>query len=415
MTTIDPLWSPRTESELQSALTSGLLEETHYLDLKRELASGRGGSKSLAKDLAAFAIDGGVILVGVDEGEDGTRPPTLVPQPTGGVSERVEQIARMAVSEPLRVQTTVIPSSEPSKGYLVIRIPPSPRAPHMVDGRYYGRGDKTNVVLSNEEVLRYHQRLLHDRSDLQAEARQLLDDIDPEIPLFAVLADPIGARDDFLVELAEAHDWETRVGELVRRAGHGAKGPDYPPHVRGAGFQRRAEGVAVTDGMHDDVRQFDGDGRALELVFHESGRLTLLSERATVMYARPVHPPRPERKAIFEELIVDKVEMLVRVTAEVARTAHYQGSWRFALTARGLKGGVSYLRVDDFGRFSGAEYTADVYARETEAALSDFIDDPNTVVQALTMPLLRGLGVHRHQKLAWLQAAPHSSNAASVG
>ncbi len=365
----------------------------------------------MAKDLAAFAIDGGMILVGVDEGEDTTRPPTLVPQLTDGLAERVEQVARMAVSEPLRVQTTVISSSEPSKGYLVIRIPPSPRAPHMVDGRYYGRGDKTNVVLSNEEVLRHHQRLLHDRSDLQAEVRELLNDIDREMPLFAVIADPIGARDDFLVELAEAHNWETRVGELVRRAGDGAKGPNYPPYVRGAGFQRRAEGVAVTDGMHDDVRRFDGDGKALELVFHESGRLTLVSERATVMYAPPVQPPRPERKVIFEELIADKVEMFVRVTAEVARSAHYQGSWRFALTVRGLKGGVSYLRVDDFGRFSGAEYTADVYARETEAALTEFIDDPNAVVQALTMPLLRGLGVHRHQKLAWLQVASDSSNA----
>lgn len=92
MTQPDLSWSPRTELDLQSALANGLLEETHHLDLKRELAPGRSGSKSLAKDLAAFAIDGGMILVGVDEGEDTTRPPTLVPQLTDGLAERVDRL-----------------------------------------------------------------------------------------------------------------------------------------------------------------------------------------------------------------------------------------------------------------------------------------------------------------------------------
>ena len=404
MTRPDPFWSPRTESELQSALTNGLLEETHYLDLKRELAPGKSGNKSLAKDLAAFAIDGGVILVGVDEGDNSAQPPTLAVQPLEGLAERVEQVARMTVSEPLHVQTTSIASSsEPSKGYLVIRIPPSPRAPHMVDGRYYGRGNKTNVILSNEEVLRYHQRLLHDRSDLRAEARELLEDIESSTPLLALVAEPIGAHGDLLVDLAAAQDWESQLTVLVDKALRNAKGPSYPPYTRAGGFQRRAEGVAVTDGMPDGTRKFDGADSATELVFHESGRLTLVSERAAFMYARAVQPPRPQRKVIFEELIADKAEILVRMSAEVARSAGYAASWRFAIMVRGLKGGASFLREDSFGFPDGSEYTADVYARETEAAFLDITADPSAVVRELVMPLLRGLGVHDHAKLTWLR------------
>ncbi|WP_415395009.1 helix-turn-helix domain-containing protein [Rhodococcus globerulus] len=413
MTPPDPFWSPRTESELQSALTNGLLEETHHLDLKRELAPRASGNKSLAKDLAAFAIDGGMILVGVDEGADSAQPPTLTPQPVEGLSERVEQVALMGVTEPLRVQTTVIPSSEPSKGYLVIRIPPSPRAPHMVDGRYYGRGDKTNVILSNEEVLRYHRLLMHDRSDLRAEARTMLDEINSTSPTLALIAEPLGLRDDLLVGLAAASDWENRVSELLIAAEQDAKGPTYPPYIRRAGFQRRAEGVAVTSGMPNGTRQFEGDGHAAEFVFHESGRLTLMSERTAFLFSLQVQPPRPERKVIFEELIADKAEILVRVTTEVARMAGHQASWRFAIMVRGLKGGASYLLENDFASFSdGSEYTTDIYARETEATLLEIANDPNSVVKELTMPLLRSLGVHNHSKLAWLRAAPPSADKA---
>ncbi|WP_235026537.1 helix-turn-helix domain-containing protein [Dietzia lutea] len=404
MTQPDFRWSPRTEAELQMALTSGLLEETHYLDLKRELAPGRSGSKGIAKDLAAFAIDGGMILVGVDEGEDPTQPPSLTPQPLDGMAERVEQIAQAAISDPVRVQTTAIPSTdEPSKGYLAIRVNPSPRAPHMVDGRYYGRGDKTNVILSHDDVMRHHRRLLSDRSDLQLEAKELLDEIDPTASLIALIADPIGLRDDLLVELTGDPNWENQVAAILQQADQTAKGADYPPYIRATGFQRRAEGVAVTDGMHNATREFKGDGRAAELVFHETGRLTLISERATFMHTRPVQPEPPAAKLIFEELIVAKTAILVAVTAETAKLTQYRGSWRFALLVRGLKGGSAWILADSFGFSNGSGYTADTYARETEAAFADIATDPNAVARDLTMPLLRSLGVHTHSKFQWMR------------
>jgi predicted HTH transcriptional regulator len=150
------IWSPSTEQEIQDAVANGLLTESHYLDLKRELAPGESGKKGLAKDIAAFALDGGTILIGVD-GE--VSPPALTPVELDGLAEKVEQIGAMRVQEGVAVSTVAIETTTGSgRGYLVVRVPASPRAPHMADEKYYGRGDKTNRPLSHAEVLRIHQQ-----------------------------------------------------------------------------------------------------------------------------------------------------------------------------------------------------------------------------------------------------------------
>lgn len=88
-------WRPTSLEQVQAAINNGLLEESHFLDLKRELSSAQSATRDIAKDIAAFAIDGGLILIGVDEGP----PVTINPISLNGLAERVEQIGLMAVSE----------------------------------------------------------------------------------------------------------------------------------------------------------------------------------------------------------------------------------------------------------------------------------------------------------------------------
>ena len=145
-------WIPSTISALEEAVRDGLLVESHYLDFKRELAPGAGGNKALAKDLASFAIDGGQIVVGVDEDQAGA-PPTVRPVVLAGLKERVDQVARSAVTPPLHVRCVELPGeTDPSYGCLVIIVPPSPSAPHQAAERLWGRGDTTNHVLSTGEI-----------------------------------------------------------------------------------------------------------------------------------------------------------------------------------------------------------------------------------------------------------------------
>ena len=69
----------------------------------------------------------------------------------------------MRVEEAVQIRTTEIESTaQPSRGYLVVHVPAS--------GRYYGRGDKTNRLLSNTEVVRLLDRRPAARSDLCSEA-----------------------------------------------------------------------------------------------------------------------------------------------------------------------------------------------------------------------------------------------------
>lgn len=72
------IWLPNDETQLLDTLDQEVVKEWHTLDFKGALPPGTGANKGLAKDLAQFAIDGGVLVIGVDD-NDKTIPPKLTP------------------------------------------------------------------------------------------------------------------------------------------------------------------------------------------------------------------------------------------------------------------------------------------------------------------------------------------------
>jgi hypothetical protein len=71
---------PRTAQELVEAIEQGVLIESLIFDGKAELEGGARGNTRLAIDMAAMAVAGGLIAVGVAEEEaDGAR--RLIPRP----------------------------------------------------------------------------------------------------------------------------------------------------------------------------------------------------------------------------------------------------------------------------------------------------------------------------------------------
>ena len=143
MVTTGACGSATTEAELQRAIDDGLLREDHHTDYKAQLAPGEHGTKSLAIDLASFAVDGGRIFIGVHQ----KATPPLVPIELKGQKERIDQVAHSSRMDPtLDVSVREITvDGVPGRGYLVIVIPPSPAAPHMVEHIYRGRADTTNI------------------------------------------------------------------------------------------------------------------------------------------------------------------------------------------------------------------------------------------------------------------------------
>jgi len=101
-----------------------------------------GKNKDIAKDVAAMANNGGVLVYGIDEDEH-KRPTILAPIALRGQRERIDAVVHTSIAPP-QIQIDEHPlGSDPERGYLVVAVPASPQAPHMViadkDNRYYQR------------------------------------------------------------------------------------------------------------------------------------------------------------------------------------------------------------------------------------------------------------------------------------
>lgn len=397
----NPRWIPKTEADLKAAIDGGLLEETHYLDLK-EAPSNKTDNKELARDLASFAVDGGTLIVGIKENKD-TRTFELAPQPLNGLPEKVEQVARSIPDPPLNVITEVMETA-PGTGYLIVHIPASPAAPHMVEGRYFGRGDKTKYRLSDAEVLRLHAQ----RNDAEADALALLQkemDADPlrsvgeQSHLFLV-AQPTAGRRDMLLDLTGAPDWSTRLARFIERA-HQNK--ELNETLRDWGFSpdlsdahqghRRAGGVARSSANLGDGREYapsgrHGDEHVIELQVFENGGLRLYLTRFSDTIGTPDQP----EQQLFPAAAVVLTRRLLEVLRLVAEDAGYFGNWSLAVGANRLRGRNSWRGPGSWMSFeANPRYSEDTYQEATGATLAELTSAPGAVTRRLLGPLLRSL------------------------
>lgn len=154
------MWIPKTEQDIINSTSDASIEETIIFDAKKEIPP---KNSDVAKDVSAMANSaGGVIVFGIEEDVNG-RPTIPSPLELKGQRERIDNIIKTSISEvPVFSVSAIESEADSSKGYLVLIIPPSERAPHMVvvknDRRYYGRGETGNYVLSEPEIARLYER-----------------------------------------------------------------------------------------------------------------------------------------------------------------------------------------------------------------------------------------------------------------
>ncbi len=145
------MWIPKDEQDILTAIANQSLEETVTFDAKREIPK---RNSDTAVDVSALAnTAGGVLLYGIDEDEGG-HPSIPMPFALSGQRERIDSIVRTSIDEvPSHRSFTIPDSGDESRGYLVVVVPPSERAPHMVivkgERRFYGRGETGNYVKSS--------------------------------------------------------------------------------------------------------------------------------------------------------------------------------------------------------------------------------------------------------------------------
>ena len=254
------MWIPTLVQEILSVIDAGDLIETATFDAKASLPA-KGKSKDLAIDVAAMATDGGSLLYGLGEDENDR---LTVPQPfeLAGARERVDQIVRTSISEPPTIEVHTIPTDEDSSlGYLVIAVPPSPRAPHMVtvgkDNRYYGRSATGNKLLTEGEVARLYER----RQRWEVDRAAMLDEAIESAPIpahegFAYLhlvARPVVPDEDMFDRArGDQHPTQFMDGLISSALSAEVYSTPYSPDLQaGYNHERRADGWAASRGLAD--------------------------------------------------------------------------------------------------------------------------------------------------------------------
>lgn len=380
-------WIPETLEALERALRDGLLVEGHHADFKRELPGGAAANKALAKDLAAFAIDGGRLFIGVDES------PTPVVQHVdlAGLKERIDQIARSSVTPPLSVRCIELPAAaDPATGCLIVVVPPSPSAPHQASERFWGRGDTTNHVLSSSEVAVLYER----RAQRHADMNMLLDgevSRDPtpedmrELGHMFVVAEPEGSDDELFLRALGENRFSTWVHKSLHPTFVRSQwAPDIPSV---SSFSRRAHGWAVHDYCISEERRVRPNGEIppdernlLDMEVHEDGGVRLFSSRATDV--------RDGTKYFVDAVVAGLVLRVVETARAVAETAGFYGTWQFGVAVTNIRDAISHHASRDFS-MTATGFSEDSF-RRAAAATYEELDDVIKVASKLTAPLLRG-------------------------
>ena len=396
-------WYPTTEKEISNAIAEGLLRETHHFDVKREVGSTDGERKNIARHAASLAIDGGALLIGVEElkHEHSWR---LAPQQLDGLPESAEQIVAQLVDPPLYVSVTEIPSeADPAVGYLVLHVDESPLAPHMVDGVYYGRGERTRTRLSDAQVVRHHTR----REPIERIAEVALDEeiardhvqVDDRQRghLYAIaqpLTAPRGmARSVLSASRAGLIDLTETVEQQIPRP----PGDFDPTPQLATNYSRRAQGAALftfqASGAGRTVSPeharsgWDSEEALLDIEFREDGGVRLLVGRMTAEWGAA-----GADHAIADGLGVGYALRLVRWAKEVGDRSGYHGSWVFGLHADRLRGLQSHHFSEQRGfRSQGVAYDADTYREVTTASHREMVSQPGAVAERLVGRLIRAL------------------------
>jgi hypothetical protein len=391
-------WRPRTEADLQAAVDSGLLAETHYLDMKQMIGSSEAERKNIARHLASLGIHGGSLVVGI--AEDSTqRAWLLAPQPLHGLPERVDQLAAHLIDPPLFISLTEIPSgSDPSKGYLIIEVPPSSRAPHMVEGRYYGRGERTRQQLSDAEVTRLHSS----RIPVDAIGHELLDaefkrdpvsDEDRVNGHLYLIAQPLSAPPQVARGLI-AGGQISLMGVMQDPAEDIGSCRMAPPRPTAAqDFIRRSQGAAMSSYAVGRAGSINPNASApendlLDIEFHEDGGIRVLMGRMTTFWG-----PADAEGVICDQLAVAYPRRLVAWAARLGEACSYRGAWVLGVHADRLRGLMSSAFVNDpYGGLGAVHSDDNTYREVTTAQHLELEEAPAQVAERLVGRLVRGLG-----------------------
>lgn len=387
-------WVPKDAAELLDAFNNGNLAETHWCDLKADL----GSNRESAKDMSAFSIDGGTIVIGIDEKKPDGEP--RHPVTLKGLPEKLEQIAQMSIHPPLQIVCTMIESGDDGKGYCLVHIPASALAPHQVDSVYYARSHVTTIRMSEPEVERLYQRRAQwtrDAGDMLAEfmaAGPQVGLVHP--PQLYMVARPVGGWPEMCQDLVSGPDWQGKIHQLkfnvrgeesvVRALTEAGMHPGTGGFLSNISMsEKTARGALLSNRMSPGLPVKDtSKDRRLEI--SEDGGMRLFFNALHYQWGLNDVP----RTGLYLAWTVSVVRELLAVARYLSNRCGHSAMWDFGLGLDGMSSVKPILNIHNpFYADDHPGYPAADYRQTARASVLDLEKVPGAVAERLAGKLYR--------------------------
>lgn len=381
---------------VQSAAAGGVLDETHWVELKELVApSNRVTNLELACDLASLAVDGGIFVVGIQDARG--RAGAVVGTALAGLADRITQVAQGRVTPPLSITTAEVPDPDHDGiGVLIVSVPVSLDAPHMADERYWGRSNVGKRALSDPEV----RRLWDERGARRQGFTDRLHEMEAPDHQFVAESHRVGVNVCILFEPTATPPSEIRVSEEL--------GFDFAPESTLSailGYAPRAVTLSSLLVKPDQAGLVLTTVRDDGLVLGNGPARLLLGDDGTVAFwagDQSIESSTLGRNQRFLHVgaIAESVDIAARLAAHVGGTIlGYSGQWSAGLVVSGLKGMHPLERRPGrpvkFGASQrpGHPFPRAVYEQTVRVTTTELIDAAPKVVVGLTAGLARTMGV----------------------
>ena len=379
------MWIPGSADELRAAVFDGIVEESSQLDFKKALPDKKGNA-DIAVDIAAMTVDGGVLIYGVGEDEHG-RPNDMVGVELAGARERIDQVARTSIQEEPVLRITALPlNDDPARGYLIVAVPPSPRAPHQVVSsgkyqyRYYGRGATGNRILTEADVARLYARRDVWSFDRRVELLDVIEsapfDRTPGLAFLHAFVRPVVVDDErwSRAESAQKHELQPQMIQAARGANQGLH---YDPAIAGASAWKR-QGADVwrletgAGGTADDAVRCD-------LSFSGSGRLFCGRAGARL---EPRYGESQGQLVIFEQIVAGNLASFFAMLNTFYEADGYVGPVDIGIALTRIAGARA-LSIAQGGGNPGADYPDSDYLTDLRVTAHELGDPRELTRRAL--------------------------------
>jgi hypothetical protein len=387
------MWMPHTEQEIVNLVKYNALTMTTTFAARREVPT---QNVELAAEIAAMANDGGVIIYGIDARFDG-RYTRLAPVNISAGIERIRAIVATSIAEPPAVTIQPIGSADdPDMGYLVLAIPASVRAPHMVvaegDYRYYGRTPSGVTMLPEAAIARLYSRRLAWESHAAQSLDGIIERLGPPpqegLGYLHLACLPMLTDGTFLDTAFAGIDLQRLLNEMLATAASEGIFPrkygiDFPLNAQ---WERHPEGWLASFSCGRRRGVAEGNGSALRLWLMFDGSAYLFWGGGTKRMTNQV--------MIFDAIITALAIRLMAFVGSIYEKGGYLGPVELQLRLTGTEGGISFSESTDrltMGEVPSISYNQARYNGATRAGSNALTTESLEITRALMSPLVRAI------------------------